>query len=83
MWCQRKTDLYSKPSQLINKWLEESCGESESKVEVPDKSDSYFSDESDIKTIDSVAPDEILDNLASLGAFTEAVAQRCSVKKCY
>ena len=39
---------------LIDKWLEESCDDSESETEV---SDSCFSYESDTKTIDSVAPD--------------------------
>ena len=35
-------------------------------IKVSDNSDSYLSDESYTKTIDSVAPDESLDNSASL-----------------
>ena len=38
----------------------------ESDVEVSDNSNSYFSDESDTKTIDSDAPNELLDNSVSL-----------------
>ena len=42
---------------LIDKWLEESCDDSESETEVSGNSDSCFSYESDTETIDSVAPD--------------------------
>ena len=38
----------------------------ESDVEVSDNSNSYFSDKSDTKTIDSDAPNELLDNSVSL-----------------
>ena len=40
--------------------------EFESEIEVSDNSYVLFSDESDIKTIDSVTPDELLVNSASL-----------------
>ena len=49
-----------KASELINKWLEESCDESESEIEVSDDFCSYFGDESDNETIDSVTPFELL-----------------------
>lgn len=45
--------------------MEESCYESESEIEVSSNSDSYFSNESDTRTVDSVAPNELLDNLVS------------------
>ena len=53
-------------SVLINKWLEKSYDESESEIEASSNWDSYFSDESDTKTIDFVAPNEHLDNSASI-----------------
>lgn len=40
--------------------------EPESEMKVSDNSDGYFSDQSDAETIDPVAPDELLDNSASL-----------------
>lgn len=43
--------------ELINKLLEERSDESDCKIEVFHNYDSYFSDESHIGTIDSVAPD--------------------------
>ena len=55
-----------KASKLINKWLGESCNESESEMKISDNSDSYSSDESDKETIDRVAPNELLDNSANL-----------------
>ena len=54
-------DKISKHKQLDKTWLE-----SESETSVADNSDSYFSDESDTETMDSVAPN---DNSASLGTF--------------
>ena len=45
--------------------MEESCDESGNEIEVSENSDSYFS-ESDIKIIDSVAFDKLLDNSNSL-----------------
>ena len=45
--------------------MEESCEESENETEVSDNSYSYFS-ESDIKIIDSVALDKLLENQNSL-----------------
>lgn len=39
-----KTYSLDKASEVINKWLEESCNESESEVTVSDLSNSYFSD---------------------------------------
>ena len=41
--------------------------EPESEMKVSDNFDRYFSDQSDAETIDPVAPDELLDNLARLG----------------
>ena len=46
--------------------MEEICDESESETEFFGYSDSLFSDENDNETIDSVAPDERLDNSANL-----------------
>ena len=46
---------------LIKKWLEQSCNECESEVELFDYSDSYFSNNNDTRT----APTELLDNSAS------------------
>ena len=43
---------------MIDKWLEESFDESESEIEVSDDSDRFLRDESDTRTIDSVAPDQ-------------------------
>ena len=54
---KRKSYLYSRwTSELINKWLEESCDESWSEVEVSDNSNSYFSEKIDAETINSVSP---------------------------
>ena len=46
--------------------MEEICDESESKIEFSGDSDGLFSDENDNEIIDSVAPDERLDNSANL-----------------
>ena len=43
-----------KASEVIDKWLEESCDESESEVGVLDHSNSHLVVQSDIKTTDSV-----------------------------
>lgn len=51
---------------MIDKWLEESFDESESEIEVSDDSDRFLRDESDTRTIDSVAPDQFLINSAGL-----------------
>ena len=40
--------------------------ESESEIEVSDNSDNYFNNGSDTETINSVTPDELVDNPASL-----------------
>ena len=53
-------------SELISKWLEGSCDESESEIEVIDSPDSYIYDESDNENINFVAPDKLLDDAASL-----------------
>ena len=45
--------------------MKESCVESESKTEESDDLESYFNDESDTETINSVAPEEFLHNAAS------------------
>ena len=58
--------IHTLASELINEWLEASCDEPKSKITVSDNSDIYFSGEYCTKTIDPVAPDELLDNLASL-----------------
>lgn len=39
--------------------MEKSCNEPESEIKVSDDSGSYFSDESDTKTDDSIAPDDM------------------------
>lgn len=39
--------------------MEQSCNEPKSEIKVPDDSGSYFSDESDAKTDDSIAPDDM------------------------
>ena len=46
--------------------MEEGSGKSEKERKVSDDSGNYCIDQGDTKTIDSVAPDELLDNLASL-----------------
>ena len=43
--------------------------ECESEMKVSDDCENYFSDKSDTKTINSVAPDELLDNSVSLWNF--------------
>ena len=48
---------------------EGSCDESEIKTEKSDTYDNCFSDDSYTETINSVAPDELLDNSASLKPF--------------
>lgn len=46
--------------------MEESCDESESEIKVSENSGTYFSNESDIKTIDAVAAHELSYDSASL-----------------
>lgn len=46
---------------VIASWLEGSCDESESEIEVSDSTESCFRDASDTQTIYSVALDELLD----------------------
>ena len=54
-----------KASELTGKWLEESCDESESEIEVSGNTDGYFSDESDTRYIDSVSLNKLLDTSTS------------------
>ena len=51
---------------MINKWLDEICDDSESEIKVSENSGTYFSNESDIKTIDAVAAHELLYDSVSL-----------------
>lgn len=65
-WLQRKIYTLDYTSELINKWLDETCDESESEIKVSENSGTYFSNESDIKTIDAVAAHELLYDSVSL-----------------
>lgn len=69
-WRYQKETSMLLSFELINQQLVETCDESEKERQVYNRSDCYFSDESDTKTIDCVAPDERLDNLAGLEPLT-------------
>ena len=57
---------YTLASELINKQLKGSCGESASEIEVSDSCNIFFVGGSDTKTINFDAPDELLEKTASL-----------------
>lgn len=65
-WRQSKIYTPDCTSELINKWLDEICDDSESEIKVSENSGTYFSNESDIKTIDAVAAHELLYDSVSL-----------------